>query len=82
MSKILKFLKSSNPCILKSSNHPEVSSTFASGKMVLISKIEIIGRNRRNRNNRATNRPRVPMKVLQSQIVGLYIPHAEVKKSR
>ena len=36
-----------------------------------ISAIEIIGRNRTNRNNSVRNKPIVPMKVLQSQIVGL-----------
>src|SRR5207249_5864718 len=58
------------------------SSTFACGRIVRISKIEIIGRNLRNRNNSVRNSPIVPMKVDQSQIVGLYLPHAEGRKSR
>ena len=46
------------------------SSTFASGRIVRISKIEIIGRKRRNRNSSVRNRPIVPTKVDQSQNVG------------
>ena len=46
------------------------SSTFASGRIVRISKIEIIGRKRRNRNSSARNRPIVPTNVDQSQNVG------------
>ena len=38
--------------------------------IVLISKIEIIGRNRTNMKNRKTKRPIVPMNVIQSQMVG------------
>jgi hypothetical protein len=49
---------------------------------VRISKIEIIGRKRRNRNNSARNSPLVPMKVDQSQNVGAYMPHDEGRKSR
>src|SRR4051812_1495671 len=43
------------------------SSTLADGRMVRISKIEIIGRKRRNNSSSATNSPIVPTKVLQSQ---------------
>jgi hypothetical protein len=43
---------------------------LASGRIVRISAIEIIGRKRRNRNRSERNRPMVPMKVDQSQIVG------------
>src|SRR5438067_1777090 len=46
------------------------SSTFASGRMVRISKIEIIGRNRRNRNSSDRNNPIVPTNVAQSHRVG------------
>src|SRR6185436_6465349 len=47
-----------------------------------ISKIEIIGRNRMNRKNSVRNSPIVPMNVIQSQIVGWYIPQDEGTKSR
>ena len=50
--------------------------------MVRISKMEIIGRNRRNRNNSVRNRPIVPRKVDQSQNVGAYMPQDEGRKSR
>ena len=50
------------------------SSTFASGRIVRISKIEIIGRKRRNRNNSERNRPIVPRNVDQSQNVGAVHP--------
>ena len=46
------------------------SSTFASGSIVRISKIEIIGRKRMNRNSSARNSPIVPTNVAQSQNVG------------
>ena len=49
---------------------PRSSSTFASGSSVRISKIEIIGRKRMNRNSSVRNRPIVPMNVDQSQNVG------------
>ena len=49
---------------------PSDSRTFASGAIVRISKIEIIGRKRMNRKNSVTNMPIVPMNVIQSQIVG------------
>ena len=49
---------------------PPMSCSFASGAIVRISKIEIIGRNRMNRKNSVTNIPIVPMNVIQSQIVG------------
>ena len=47
-----------------------------------ISKIEIIGRKRRNRNSSVRNRPIVPTKVDQSQNVGWYMPHDDGRKSR
>src|SRR5262245_41224702 len=62
--------------------HEVASSTFASGRIVRISKIEIIGRNRRNRNSSATNMPIVPIYVPQSQMVGRYMPHDDGRKSR
>src|SRR5207244_13086494 len=58
------------------------SPTFASGRIVRISKIEIMGRKRKKRNRRETNRPIVPRNVDQSQNVGWYIPHDEGRKSR
>src|SRR5579885_2608365 len=58
------------------------SSTCASGTIVRISAMEIIGRKRKNRNSSARNRPIVPTKVPQSQIVGEYMPHDEGRKSR
>src|SRR5258705_417186 len=58
------------------------SFTFASGRIVRISKIEIIGRKRRNRNRSERNKPIVPRNVDQSQNVGWYIPHEEGRKSR
>ena len=57
-------------------------STLASGSIERISKIEIIGRKRRNRNSRARNSPIVPANVDQSQNVGEYLPHDEGRKSR
>src|SRR5215475_82999 len=50
--------------------HPTSSFTSASGSSVRISKMEIIGRTRTNRNSSVTNRPIVPMNVDQSQNVG------------
>src|SRR3977135_907126 len=47
------------------------SSTSASGKIVRISKIEIIGRKRINRNSNAKKKPIVPMNIAQSHCVGL-----------
>ena len=44
--------------------------TCASGSSVRISKIEIIGKKRMNKNKRHRNRPIVPAKVAQSQNVG------------
>src|SRR3984885_13331307 len=46
------------------------SFTSASGSRVRISKIEISGNRRRNRNIAARNMPMVPMYVIQSQRVG------------
>src|SRR4029077_13169539 len=46
------------------------SFTSASGSRVRISKIEIMGRMRTNRNMAARNMPMVPMYVIQSQRVG------------
>ena len=46
------------------------SDTLASGSMVRISAMEIIGRKRTNRNSSEKNRPIVPMNVDQSQNVG------------
>jgi hypothetical protein len=43
---------------------------FASGNSVRISKIEIMGSTRTNRNISITNIPMVPMKVAQSHTVG------------
>src|SRR5262249_52612058 len=47
-----------------------------------ISKIEMTGRNRMNRNNRAVNRPRDPTNVAMSHIVGEYMLQAAGMKSR
>src|SRR5476649_1165778 len=58
------------------------SPTLAPGRIVRISKIEIIGRKRRNRNSSDRNRPIVPRNVDQSQNVGAYRPHDEGRKSR
>src|SRR6266536_1506947 len=49
---------------------PDYSSTSASGSIVRISKIEIIGRNRINRNKRAKNKPILPAYMDQSQNEG------------
>ena len=46
------------------------SSTSASGKIVRISKIEIIGRKRMNKNNSVKKKPIVPMNMAQSHCVG------------
>ncbi len=46
------------------------SATSASGKIVRISKIEIIGRKRMNRNNKVKKNPIVPMNMVQSQVEG------------
>src|SRR5262249_9150621 len=58
------------------------SSTLACGRIDRISKIEIIGRNRRNRKNKVRNSPMGPMYVAQSQMVGRYRPQAAGRKSR
>src|SRR5262245_5995018 len=50
--------------------HATSSLTSASGTSVRISKIEIIGNRRTNRNNNDTKSPIVPMNVDQSQNVG------------
>ena len=54
---------------------PTYSSTSASGSIVRISKIEIIGRKRINRNSSVKKKPIVPTNMLQSHCVGWYIPH-------
>ena len=53
------------------------SFTAASGTIVRISKIEIIGTKRMNRNSSHANRPSVPTKVAQSQTVPEYMPHED-----
>src|SRR5678809_471557 len=58
------------------------SSTSASGKIVRISKIEIIGRNRMNKNSNVKKKPIEPVYIAQSHCVGRYCPHDEGKKSR
>src|SRR5205807_7988773 len=57
-------------------------TSFASGSSVRISKIEIIGKMRMNRKNAAMKKPSVPMYVIQSHLVGEYMPQEEVWKSR
>src|SRR5215470_2372532 len=52
------------------STFSQSTSTFASGSIVRISKIEIIGRKRRKRNSSARNRPMVPANVEMSHRVG------------
>ena len=47
------------------------SSTSASGKIVRISKIEITGRKRINKNSSVKKNPIVPMNIAQSHCVGL-----------
>jgi hypothetical protein len=54
---------------------PTYSSTSASGRIVRISKIEIIGRKRINRNSSVKKKPIVPTNIPQSHCVGWYIPH-------
>ena len=59
------------------------SSTFASGSIVRISKIEIIGRKRRNRNSSVRNKPdradeRRPVPERRAE----YMPHDDGRKSR
>ena len=44
------------------------SSTSASGRIVRISKIEIIGRKRMNKNNSVKKNPSVPINIVQSHI--------------
>src|SRR5215471_15150919 len=60
------------------------SPCFASSSLIraFISAIEIIGRNLTKRNMQAAKNPMVPIKVAQSQMVGLYMPHDDVRKSR
>ena len=55
------------------------SSTSASGRIVRISKMEIIGRNRINKNRRVKKKPIVPMNIAQSHWEGWYIPHDDGK---
>ena len=54
-------------------------SSVASGRIVRISKIEIIGRKRRNKNSKVKKNPIVPMNIPQSHIVGWYIPQDDGK---
>src|SRR5262249_51652129 len=65
-----------HPVVLRMllSSPPAVSDTSSR-----ITKIEIMGRKRKNRNRRATNSPMVPRNVAQSQTVGEYMPHADGK---
>src|SRR5213596_918362 len=63
-------------------SHSHHSSTSASGKIVRISKIEIIGRKRMNRNSSAKKNPIVPIYMAQSHCDGLYMPHDDGTKSR
>src|ERR1041384_6623458 len=65
-----------------SQNKDPHSSTSAAGRIVRISKIEIIGRKRMNRNSSAKKNPIVPMNIDQSHCVGWYMPHDDGKKSR
>src|SRR5436190_23560654 len=58
------------------------SSTSASGRIVRISKIEIIGRKRINKNSSAKKKPIVPTNIAQSHCDGWYMPHDEGRKSR
>src|SRR6267378_819366 len=58
------------------------SSSDVSATSSRISAMEIAGRTRTKRKINMTNRPMVPMKVAQSQNVGLYRPQAEGMKSR
>jgi hypothetical protein len=44
--------------------------------------MEIMGRKRINRKNKARKRPIVPIKVAQSQTVPAYMPHDDGRKSR
>src|ERR1041385_3917231 len=53
------------------------SSTSAAGRIVRISKIEIIGRKRMNRNSSAKKNPIVPITVAQPHCVGCCIPHED-----
>jgi len=46
------------------------SSTSASGRIVRISKMEIIGRKRMNKNNSVKKNPSVPINIVQSHIDG------------
>ena len=55
---------------------------FASGTIVRISKIEIIGSTRMNRKNSVRNSPIVPKNVIQSQRVGQNMPQDDGRKSR
>src|SRR5262249_49413941 len=56
------------------------SSNFASGSMVRISKIEIIGRKRMKRKNKVRKRPMVPTNMLQSHRVPENSRHDEGRK--
>src|SRR6185369_11512646 len=67
---------------LQPASHSAPSLTSACGKIVRISKIEITGKNRINRNNRLKKSPIVPRNIEKSQIVGLYIAHDDGRKSR
>src|SRR5438270_7605274 len=58
------------------------SSTSACGRMVRISKMEMTGRKRTNKNSSARNRPSVPTKVITSQREGWNMPHDDGRKSR
>ena len=51
-------------------------SSASAGTMPRISKIEIIGRKRTNRNRSARKSPIEPAKSVMSHTVGVYVPHA------
>src|SRR5262249_40499052 len=54
----------------------------APGSSVRISKIEIIGKKRMNRNMSDMKKPIVPTKVMTSKRVGEYMPQLDGRKSR
>ena len=61
---------------------PFLIASSAVGTSVRISKIEMSGSTRTNRNMRVVKRPIVPKNVMKSQVVGEYISHDDGRKSR
>src|SRR5919199_612034 len=75
---------SQSKCYSSLITHDSNASSFtaACGRIVRISKMEMTGRKRMNKNKSVKNKPMVPKNIEKSKIVGRYMPHEEGTKSR